>query len=399
MRSPFHSALTSICLSVWACAEVALVGWWLTTGSPVGFIVFQMLLLFVVATILLVVRYVGFRRQYEQALANNAVLAERNRLSEDMHDVLGHDLSVIALRAAALQMRTTADAREAAAEIRRDAERAVDRLHETLIVLRTDAPEGTGNVVSESTESLIARVRTSGTAVTLAGALPADLADPVERGAYRVIRETLTNAIRHAPGQPISVTVGEDINGIVVAVHNPIAATHAKRPEQTDASSGLAALRRRVSALGGTLTIHREPDSFVVLAHLPHHPPSTERAQSFSSVHPRRPLRATLVSAAIPFLAIVALVVGFYTWSVHDVALDDQSFDRITSGMPAAVATPQLPARQAPVRLVPTAPHDPDWDCAYYSDGNFPLGLAVFEVCFHNGVVVAANDLRQKAWL
>ncbi|WP_286344976.1 hypothetical protein [Frondihabitans sucicola] len=134
-------------------------------------------------------------------------------------------------------------------------------------------------------------------------------------------------------------------------------------------------------------------------ARLPRQVGASHPASVSPASRPHRPLRATLLSAVIPSAAAIAVVVGFYSWSVHAATIDDDTFELITPEMPTAAAQALLPPRQAPVRLAPSAPHDPAWSCSYYSDGNFPLGLAVFQVCFHDGVVVSTADLRQESWL
>jgi signal transduction histidine kinase len=389
----------TVCLLVCAVVETGLLGWWLASGSTLGFLVLETLLTVVGAAVILVFRYLRFRRRYEAAIARSAVLAERNRLAEEMHDILGHELSVIALRAGSLQVRSTGGTQEAAAEIRRDVERAVDRLRQTLSVLRSDSHEVTYETVTEPIGAMIDRLRATGTVITLIGSITARLPDPTERTVYRVIREALTNAIKHAPDQPVTVTFEDGKQVIVLIIHNPVGSGHGRQPDPGHASSGIESLRRRVSLVGGELAVLHDGNNFTVTARFPRDRPLSPAASRASAPRPRPPLRATLLSAIVPSAAAIAVVVGFYAWSVHDDALDDHAFDRITAGMSANTAHALLPARQAPVRLLPSAPHDPAWDCAYYSDGNFPLGLAVFQVCYHDGAVVATADLRRESWL
>ena len=95
----------------------------------------------------------------------------------------------------------------------------------------------------------------------------------------------------------------------------------------------------------------------------------------------------------------MAIVLGFYAWAVHDSVAEEDTFAQLQIGMSHPDAARLLPAREAPVRLVPSPPHDRRWVCEYYTDGNFPLGLAVFEVCFDDGSLVRLTDLRASPWL
>jgi signal transduction histidine kinase len=80
-------------------------------------------------------RYRRFRRAFEAGIAAAAVGEERARLAEEMHDALGHELSVIALRAGAIQVHSTGEVQGQAATLRADVERAVGVLRESLDVL------------------------------------------------------------------------------------------------------------------------------------------------------------------------------------------------------------------------------------------------------------------------
>ncbi|BDZ47907.1 hypothetical protein GCM10025867_01480 [Frondihabitans sucicola] len=221
----------TVCLLVAAVAEICLLGWWLASGSTLGFVVLEILVAIIIAFVSLVLRYFRFRRRYEAAIATNAVLTERSRLAEEMHDSLGHDLSVIALRAGSLQVRSTGVTQAAAADIRRDVERTVDKLRHTLLVLRSSQDETPTDTITEPLGAMIDRVRATGSDITLIGDVPELLADPVQRTLSRVIREGLTNAIRHAPGQPITVTFDDTDQQIVATVANP--SRRARRERQT----------------------------------------------------------------------------------------------------------------------------------------------------------------------
>jgi two-component sensor histidine kinase len=382
-----------------AVGQLGLLSWWLVSGATLPFVVVEILLAIVFAALILVVRYFGFRHRYEEAIARNAALIERNRLAEQMHDVLGHELSVIALRAGSLQVRSTGATQQAAADIRRDVERTVDTLRYTLDLLRDDPDDTAHESAAESVVAMIDRVRGTGAVITLVGAPPEHLSDAVECTVYRIAREALTNAIKHAPAQPITVTFEADHDELILTVENPIGTAKTNRAHVTSGSSGVEALRRHALLVGGRLTIREDEATFTLSARLPLPGPASPVANLSSAPRTRRPLRATLLSAVIPSMVAIVGVVGFYTWSVHDATLEGHAFQGLRVGMPSPAAHALLPSREAPVRLVPSPPREPSWACAYYSDGNFPLGFAVFQVCFDSGAVVSTVDLRREPWL
>lgn len=156
-----------------------------------------------------------------------ARLRERARIAQDMHDSLGHELSLIALRAGALQVAPglAGAHRSAAADLRATAADATDRLHRIIGVLREDDEPVPLAPAGETLEQLVARAAQSGLPVRFepagreAGAEPGGAA---ERLLYRVVREALTNAARHAPGAPVVVSVVRRPAGTsVTVVNNP----------------------------------------------------------------------------------------------------------------------------------------------------------------------------------
>ncbi|MFD8962812.1 sensor histidine kinase, partial [Streptomyces anulatus] len=158
-----------------------------------------------------------------QLIAEQARLLERARIARDMHDVLGHDLSLIALSAGALKLAPGLDDRhrQAAQDIRGRAGAAVERLGEVIGVLREeseDPPQGPGG---SDIPRLVGDAAASGLAVelTVAGEA-AGLPPAVERAAHRVVQEGLTNAAKHAPGESVSVELSHTATETRVVVRN-----------------------------------------------------------------------------------------------------------------------------------------------------------------------------------
>ena len=202
-----------------------------------------------------------------------ARVEERRRIAREMHDVVAHRMSLLSVHAGALAYRTErAESGEAeplrAAEvgaavrvIRDNAHRVLDELSDILTVLRSD--DLTGEDDDEAVPQprladvprLVAEAVEAGERVTYTSDLPegAHPRDQVQRTAYRVVQEGLTNSRKHAPGAKASVTVsGAPGRGRVVVVSNVLPMGRSAR-EIPGAEAGLAGLAERVHLDGGHL--------------------------------------------------------------------------------------------------------------------------------------------------
>jgi signal transduction histidine kinase len=124
--------------------------------------------------------------------------------------------------------------------------------------------------------ALVEGVQTAGVDVEMAlTGDPVDLPPTVGRAVYRVVQESLTNAVRHAPGAPVRVQLDRDPDEIVVAVTNPAPPrTRRRRESFATGGAGLTGLAHRVSAAGGTLSAAPADGGFAVRARFPLPPPS-----------------------------------------------------------------------------------------------------------------------------
>ncbi|MFE4308944.1 sensor histidine kinase [Streptomyces sp. NPDC056517] len=212
----------------------------------------------------------------QRFVAERARLTERADIAADMHDSLGHALSLAALRAGALELSPTLAGRdrEDLAELRGTIADAVDQLRETVTVLRAapDALLPSAVAPADTVEALLGRAVASGVPVRWEREGPPPVLSPlIERGVYRVVREALTNAVKHAPGSTVRVRITHDHerDHTRVRVVNalPVPGPSAVRPA---GGHGLAGLRERVTVLGGTLWTGPYEDGFHVSATLPH---------------------------------------------------------------------------------------------------------------------------------
>ncbi|MGW4527262.1 sensor histidine kinase [Amycolatopsis sp. NPDC004378] len=186
-------------------------------------------------------------------LADQAVFAERRRIAREMHDVVAHRVTAVALQAGALSLRAPDEKTEQAAEtIRATSATALDELRGILRVLRDDVPAGdVGPGVLASLEDLVAEVAATGARVelTLPDPLPA-VPDQVGRAVYRVVQESLTNAGKHAPHAAVDVRLAVSGDRLAVEVTNRLTPHGSAVP---GAGYGLVGMRERVELAGGDL--------------------------------------------------------------------------------------------------------------------------------------------------
>ncbi|MEU8133521.1 sensor histidine kinase [Streptodolium elevatio] len=214
--------------------------------------------------------------------ADRARMRERARIAQDMHDSLGHELSLLALRAAVLEVDPALpDAqRAAAADLRAGAAAATDRLHEIIGVLQTDNRAAPTEPVHESIDELVARSRESGMSVVLERTGQAPDSPQLTLAVHRVVRESLTNAAKHAPGAKVRVALAYRPDAAEVRVSNGrpgvAGSVLAERGPAPGSRSGLIGLRERVRLAGGTFTAAPRAGGFEVAAHFPASRPAAE---------------------------------------------------------------------------------------------------------------------------
>lgn len=271
-------------------------------------------------------RQIGLAQRREHALAGlvdrasaveqqSEVTAERARLARDLHDVVAHHVSLIAVRAETAPYTHPglgAEARSVLAEIAADARRALDELRGVLGILGRSVdgarlPQPSWGDIA----GLVERSSSSGQPVDLVGDVRSEVGPTVGYVAYRVVQEGLTNARKHAPGVPVTVRLERTAHLAVVSVASagppaagPAAApASSATPEETaplvglparpasavpptavlpqegralssaagtrDVGHGLVGMRERVEALGGRLVAGPRDGGFVVEATLP----------------------------------------------------------------------------------------------------------------------------------
>lgn len=238
----------------------SLAGWY--GDDPFIMIFLSGILLFVVAAVR------GLRDSKKEVAAQVAVtevertrrtlLEERTTIARELHDVVAHHMSVIAIQAEAAPYRVEDPPEELTrsfAIIRENAVIALTELRRVLGVVRAEdyqAPDAPQPTLADL-DRLIANVREAGLGVerTVTGAVR-ELPQGVELSAYRIIQEGLSNTLRHAPGAAARVEISYVLGGIGLRVVNGPPRGLAK--PSPGAGHGIAGMRERVTMLGGEMT-------------------------------------------------------------------------------------------------------------------------------------------------
>lgn len=347
----------------------------------------------------------------QRAVADQARMRERSRIAEDMHDSLGHELSLIALRAAVLEVDPELPDRHqiAAGDLRRSAAEATERLRQIIGLLRDDNDSASVVPVDESIADLVSRAAESGMTIEYeVSGEPVVLSYMADRAAYRTVQECLTNAAKHATGLPVTVRVVAGVQETVITVSNPLPG----HPGGIGGGRGLVALAERLRLAGGQLTSGDDDGGFVVTARLPHHddglgrpePAEAETVSERQQVTATRQARRRLITVfAIP--TVLMMLFGVVSMLVYALVtlysvLPQQTFDELQVGQSRESVEDRLPFFDMidPPELIDP---DPLQDCAYYLSRRETDGVAdVFRLCFADDVlvskdVISAEDRRQ----
>ncbi|WP_246842876.1 sensor histidine kinase [Allokutzneria sp. NRRL B-24872] len=202
---------------------------------------------------------------FAHQFAREAVVEERLRIARELHDVVGHSMSLIAVKATvANHLADPAESRSALAIIETTSRDALVEIRRVLGVLREDAelrPLSGPADIAELAEA----ARAAGVRVDTFVSGTEELPDAVGLSVYRIVQESLTNVVKHAAPASCRVIVTESFGTVSIEVTDD-GLGHATAGE----GHGLIGMRERVSLYGGTFTAGpREGGGFAVVAHLP----------------------------------------------------------------------------------------------------------------------------------
>jgi signal transduction histidine kinase len=269
----------------WLCA-LTLVPWWFWAVQDRLGVVTAALGSVAFGAMAAAVDGAASRRQVEQTLAEQAeqtelerarraVLEERARIARELHDVVAHHMSLMAIRAESAPHRLGAVPDPVRAEfgaLSGSAREALADMRRLLGVLHSDQPAARAPQPGlPDLPILIEGARQAGMAVELSP-LPAPEQVPPGTGvcAYRIIQEALSNAGQHAAGAPVTVSVHHDADTVTLRVANGPRAPARPPANGHRPGHGLTGMRERAELLGGSLSAGPAPDGgFVVSAVLP----------------------------------------------------------------------------------------------------------------------------------
>ena len=214
------------------------------------------------------------RAEAAEQAARRRSSEERLRIARELHDIIGHSLGTIAVQAGVgrhlmdTEPEKAAEALDNIARISRD---SLDEVRSVVAALREDEPPYQPAPTLADLPALIETVRATGLAVELK--LPNDLeAVPRQAGAavYRITREALTNVVRHAHAANATVLVDHHDGRVELAIRDDGAGANNGLQRDAATGHGIAGMRERAEALGGSLSAGPASDGgFLVTASLP----------------------------------------------------------------------------------------------------------------------------------
>lgn len=262
-------------LMAWLMATMTLLSFigyaWLVGNRDlfhsVWILTFVMLFMVVAELVRIVRERRAERERIAEEEARRQASEERLTMAQELHDVLAHNISLIHVQASTalhLMDANPEQARTALSTIKTASKEVLGEMRSVLNVLREGAPRSP----TAGLDRLDDLVERSGMDVKLERAGSRPLPPQVERAAYRIVQESLTNAARHAPGSAVSVSLDYGERELVIQVADS-GATTAPVLSEDGSGNGIPGMRERASALGGTLVAGPSGTGFQVEARLP----------------------------------------------------------------------------------------------------------------------------------
>ncbi|PFG41752.1 signal transduction histidine kinase [Isoptericola jiangsuensis] len=228
---------------------------------------------------------------------HEAVQAERAAMARDLHDVIAGHLSTIAIHAGGALAARPDPVRDRGAleQVRVSAVESLTEMRAMIELLRADAPAEPVTAPGRlaGLHRLVAQAAGAGADVALdvdPGALDPPSSAAVEQAVHRIAQEALTNAAKHAPGQPVAVRLDAPDGGLVLRVRNPLAPGPVPPADPLlRAGTGLVTMAERAEALGGSFRAGPRDGTWHVRAALPR--PAAADARTVPGGEDVRPAR------------------------------------------------------------------------------------------------------------
>ncbi|MBB4764308.1 sensor histidine kinase [Amorphoplanes digitatis] len=212
--------------------------------------------------------------------AREAVLAERAAMARDLHDVIAAHLSTTAIHSGAALARPPDTERDRATiqAVRASSLAALEEMRSMIMLLRADDPAAADPTLPGGLDrlpDLVAEAAAGGLRIEAHAAEVPGIAAVVSHAVYRIVREALTNAGKHAPGSDVRLEVRRAGDRVTATVTNTLTRAGGVDHHALSSGTGLVSLRERAALLGGELTAGRDDDRFLVRASLPLRPAET----------------------------------------------------------------------------------------------------------------------------
>jgi signal transduction histidine kinase len=337
-----------------------------------------------------------------------AVAREREAMAGEIHDGLGHRLTLIAVQAARLSLDEDLppQARAEMQSIRANAAAAADELGETVELLTERTSGVTASLSGLGVEDVIERARSAGVMVRSAIAPDVEGAtnDYTRAALLRALQEGLTNAAKHAPGAAVHIAIDVAGDEVVLEMRN---AAPPPRSMPGASGHGIVALRHRAAILGGTLEVDDSED-FALILRLPR---SSTPSPTATGLQPsrigilldeaagaeRRHRLAMRLAWLVPVAGLgiaMGVVVGYFVYHGVGSVLPPERFAAIDVGDTREETERFLP----PVDMLEgpdeTLPEPPGATCRYYeASTSFFERDDVYRICFADDRVVATDTI------
>jgi signal transduction histidine kinase len=338
----------------------------------------------------------------QEFVAEQARLRERAEIAREMHDSLGHELSLLALSAGALEVTDlTLEQRRQVVRMREAAVRSMDELHEIVSVLREDRRAGAVHSDGRSIGSLVERARATGTHVEFKATGDQDSwPAAASRAVYRIVQEILTNAAKHAGAAPVELSIDSDDSTVHIHASNQVDGAADQRSD----GSGLPGMRERARLLGGRLQAERVGGSFIVDASIPMNvqpgaaavsAPAQRSVSADRRTHRRRAWLVAVVPITMVLVAACALLATNAVTTMRN-GMDPSTFDQLQIGQQHSNLLDVLPmshiSQAPPVFVEPARP--PGSSCEYFRTTTNPFVVGadeLYRLCFADGTLVSKD--------
>jgi signal transduction histidine kinase len=353
-----------------------------------------------------------FLTRQQRIVADQARVREANRIAREMHDSLGHRLTLISLYTGALRS-SPERAGDTVELLHATSVAAMDELRTIVTVLRNDAPgdESPRRSTTADVESLIADARSAGADVELTrSGVAVDLPAMIDLAAFRTVQEGVTNALRHAYGAAVHAALRYEEGALIVEVVNGPGRPH----DGPTSGQGLYGLAERVRIAGGVLYHGTEPDGgFRLAATLPlastgpraagpapaeHSPvepiPPDDFGDDLRRVDQRR--RVWTAVAGFGVLVVLGLCGGGVWLAVRQQTVSRPTYDGVRVGETATAVREKLPDRSAELHPAGVSPAPPGAECVVYRaapDVKSGRGPAGYRFCFRAGTLISKETV------